>query len=318
MADRRASYAASRAGPAVASCRVPERGHGGWRADPVPRTIGRAQGGVPFSIVVEPHERDLYAARYPGVEIKTVPFSHRGVVPVRNWVFDDALEQGVDRFWILDDNISRIRRAYKDLRLRVESPGVAFAVTEDIADRFENVAICGLEYSFFGNKRKAPLALNCRVYSFALINTAIPYRWRGIYNEDTDLCLQVLSGGWCTFLNLVFLAVKQPTMTMKGGNTDSIYTGDGRLKMARSLERLWPGVVTVDRRFRRPQHVVDWSHFTTPLKLREGVTLDPTPNEYGLKLAKRGPVTRRDLKAIVESYAADGGVVIDAEPTGQR
>ena len=43
--------------------------------------------------------------------------------------------------------------------------------------------------------------------------------------------------------------------------------------MARSLERAWPYVVRVDRRFKRPQHKVrgEWRFFDTPLILREGV-----------------------------------------------
>lgn len=35
--------------------------------------------------------------------------------------------------------------------------------------------------------------------------------------------------------------------------------------MARSLERLWPHIVTIDRRFGRPQHVVDWKRLKARL-----------------------------------------------------
>ena len=57
------------------------------------------------------------------------------------------------------------------------------------------------------------------------------------------------------------------TMTMKGGNMAQLYQGDGRLTMARSLERMWPGVVSINRRFGRPQHVVknSWRNFDTSL-----------------------------------------------------
>ena len=83
--------------------------------------------------------------------------------------------------------------------------------------------------------------------------------------------------------------MKMRTMTMRGGNSDQLYKGDGRLTMARSLERVWPYVVSTDRRFQRPQHVVRhaWRRFDTPLKLKPGV--DPSSmeaNEYGLRLAK--------------------------------
>lgn len=127
-------------------------------------------------------------------------------------------------------------------------------------------------------------------------------RWRGRYNEDTDLCLQVLASGECTVLVNVFLIAKAATMTMKGGNSDELYKGDGRLRMARSLERMWPGVVETRRRFRRPQHVVKnaWRKFDTPLRLKPGVVVPSEPNEFGLKLVEVAPVQSPRLRALLE------------------
>ena len=107
------------------------------------------------------------------------------------------------------------------------------------------------------------------------------------YNEDTDLCLQVLSGGWCTVLMNAFLIDKMATMQMKGGNTDVLYKGDGRLVMAKSLERMWPGVVKTERRFNRPQHVIKnaWKGFDTELIRRKDIDWDNLKtNNYGMKL----------------------------------
>jgi hypothetical protein len=138
---------------------------------------------------------------------------------------------------------------------------------------------------FLPNGHKiAPFYLNVHVYSCLLIKNDLPFRWRGRYNEDTDLCLQVLAAGWCTVLINAFLIFKVRTMRMKGGNTDELYKDDGRLRMARSLERMWPGVVTVDRRFKRPQHIVKWNKFDTPLKLKPGIEIPLEPNEYGMEL----------------------------------
>jgi hypothetical protein len=119
---------------------------------------------------------------------------------------------------------------------------------------------------------------------------SLPHRWRGRYNEDTDLCLQVLADKWCTVLFNAFSIQKMRTMTMKGGNSDQLYDGDGRLKMARSLERVWPGVVTTDRRYGRPQHVIAnaWKNFDTPLIPR--ADFDPTKldivDDYGMKVVQ--------------------------------
>ena len=149
-----------------------------------------------------------------------------------------------------------------------------------------------------------PFYLNVHVYSTLLIRNDLQYRWRGRYNEDTDLCLQVLSGGWCTVLMNAFLIEKMATMKMKGGNTDILYKGDGRLKMARSLERVWPGVVYVDRRFNRPQHVVkdSWKKFDTLLIRRKDIDWDTLEsNNYGLKLKQVAEkVKSKELQKLLE------------------
>jgi hypothetical protein len=50
-------------------------------------------------------------------------------------------------------------------------------------------------------------------------------------------------------------------MTMKGGNTDELYQGDGRLKMAQSLYEQHPDVVTITEKWGRPQHHVNYKIF---------------------------------------------------------
>jgi hypothetical protein len=100
-------------------------------------------------------------------------------------------------------------------------------------------------------------------------------------------------------------------MEMKGGMTDSnenSYRGDGRLKMARTLERRWPGVVTTRRRFQRPQHVVkaNWAYFDTPLRLKPGINLGSlAANEYDLELVSVKETQSDRLKGFVSDWAAE-------------
>lgn len=250
---------------------------------------------TPFKLVVEPQEFDEYAKRYGKDQIYTLPFYNLGLggIPARNWVWEHARAAGHVRHWILDDNIYFMRRRFKARRFRCDS-GPGFRAVEDFTDRYENIAISGLNYCFFTPDRSkiAPFFLNNHVYSCLLIRNDLPHRWRGRYNEDTDLCLQVLSAGWCTVLVNAFSIYKKQTMTMKGGNSDQLYKGDGRLKMARSLERVWPYVVTVDRRFDRPQHMIrdEWKKFSTPLIRRKDIDFSKLkePNEYGLELKQVG------------------------------
>jgi hypothetical protein len=140
------------------------------------------------------------------------------------------------------------------------------------------------------------------VYSCTLFLNSLPHRWRTPLNDDTDINLQVLASGWCTILVNCFSVQKQQTMKVKGGNTGIYVNNDGRLKMARSLERLWPGVVEIYRRFGRPQHKVKWSKFDTPLKRRADVEIDPTPNEYGLTLNALGDIESRELRELLAGW----------------
>lgn len=256
---------------------------------------------VSFHLVVEPQEKGIYAAKYGEQRILMLPADDQGLIYSRNWIKEHATAAGFERHWQLDDNLRETFRLYRGNRLPCNS-GVALRAVEDFVDRYQNVALAGLNYTMFAVGKPPPFYVNQRVYSCSLILNAIPQRWRARYNDDTDLCLQVLAAGWCTVLFNAFLVEKKTTMTMKGGNTDALYQGDGRLRMAKSLERLWPGVVETKRRFKRPQHVVKdaWKRFDTPLKLKPGVDLAAIPpNDYGLKLVAVKEVKSERLKRLL-------------------
>jgi hypothetical protein len=232
---------------------------------------------VPYSIVVEPQEFDAYAAVIDPAKILTLPFSNlgQGSIPARNWVWDHAQSTGATRHWILDDNIRGFYRLHDNAKIQCADP-VPFVAIEDFADKFENVALCGMNYDFLAKRKFGPPAFvpNTRVYSCILIDNAIPYRWRGRYNEDTDLSLRALKDGYCTLLFNAFLAMKAATMTMKGGNTDELYKDDGRLKMAESLREQHPDVARVIWRFNRWQHYVDYGRFKRNKRIE---VADPPP-----------------------------------------
>ena len=267
--------------------------------------------GVPFRLVVEPQEAAQYTEHFGQEHVLILPFSNlgQGSIPARNWIKDHATTEGHARHWQLDDNIRLIRRMWRGKRIPCNA-GVALRACEDWTDRYENIAIAGLNYTMFaytGGVRvkhggMPPFYLNAHVYSCTLVLNSLPHRWRGRYNEDTDICLQVLGDGWCTVLINAFLAEKVQTMVMKGGNTSALYQGDGRLKMARALERKWPGVVETRRKWQRPQHVIkdNWRRFDTPLKRRVDAAVPAVPNEYGMRLRQVAPEIKSErLRALL-------------------
>lgn len=260
---------------------------GRWESRRTAKALDRI--GVPFKIVVEPKEFDLYASVIATEKIRVLPFSNlgQGSIPARNWVWEDAVSQGLARHWILDDNISGFMRLNRNLKTPVGS-GTIFAAAEDFTERYTNVALSGFNYSMFASRKEPsipPFVLNTRIYSCILINNAIPYRWRGRYNEDTDLSLRALKDGLAIILFNAFLADKESTMIMRGGNTEDLYKGDGRLKMAESLRDQHPELVKITRKRGRWQHHVDYRPFRrNGLIQREGLVVEPGINNYGMVL----------------------------------
>lgn len=248
--------------------------------------------GVPYRIVIEPQELEQYSAVIDPQKILVLPFSNlgQGSIPARNWVWEHSISEGAERHWILDDNINNFFRLNNNLKVPV-SDGTIFKAAEDFSDRYENVAISGLNYFMFASRKSkiAPFTMNTRIYSCILIKNDIPYRWRGRYNEDTDLSLRALKDGWCTILFNAFLAEKSVTMTMKGGNTEDLYLiENGRLKMAQSLQKQHPDVTKITWKWGRWQHSVDYRPFKgNRLIKKPGIIIPEGVNNYGMVLVKK-------------------------------
>lgn len=248
---------------------------------------------VPYHIVVEPQEFEQYSSVIDKKKIIVLPFSNlgQGSIPARNFVWEHAIKRGTSHHWILDDNIGWFARLHKNKKVRVDS-GVCFVAVEDFVDRYENVALAGIQYeTFVPCMQKHPaFILNTRIYSCILIKNEIPFRWRGRYNEDTDLSLRVLKSGLCTFLIQAFVCKKMATMRMKGGNTSELYKGTGRLEMAQSLQKQHPDVVKIKWKWGRFQHEVNYRPFrNNKLIKKPGVIIPEGVNNYGMVLKKIDP-----------------------------
>ncbi len=249
---------------------------------------------TPYHIVVEPQEYDLYASVIDPKKIYVLPFSNlgQGSIPARNWVWEHSIEIGAKRHWILDDNIHYFCRLNGNMKYRFDS-GTPFRVAEEFVDRYTNVALAGFQYEFLAPRKSShpPFILNTRIYSCILIKNDLPYRWRGRYNEDTDLSLRALKDGWCTTLFNAFLAKKHQTLSMKGGNTDELYKDNGRLLMAQSLQDQHPDVTRIVWKWNRWQHEVDYSRFKyNRLIKRDDIVIPEGVNNYGMRLVKRDTI----------------------------
>ena len=259
---------------------------GRWESRLTSKALERMK--AEYRIVVEPQEYENYAKYIDKKKILILHFSNlgQGSIPARNWVWEHAISEKSKKHWILDDNIYDFYRLNKNKRHIVQTP-VIFRCCEDFTERYENVPISGMNYRFFvvATEKYPPFYVNTRVYSCILIDNSIKHRWRGRYNEDTDLCLRVLKDGFCSILFNAFLIEKAATMRLKGGNTDELYAGDGRLKMAQSLQEQHPDICTITWKFNRWQHQVNYDVFKKNKLIRiKDLKLRNVINNYGMQL----------------------------------
>ena len=202
------------------------------------------------------------------------------------------------KHWVMDDNMAGFYRFHKNQRIKCVHP-TAIHQAEITSDRFDNVWLSGLQYKSFCPeicKDKKNVITNTRIYSCILIRNDLDVelkteRWRGKYNEDTDLSLRVLKAGGANMLFLNFLCDKQTTKSCKGGNTDSIYKGDGIKMKLDSLIAQHPDVTKKSHKYQKEfHHQVDYSTWAkNPLykdgrPVESGAQAPEDINEFGLKL----------------------------------
>ncbi len=259
--------------------------------------------GVPFSVVVVEDQYEQYAAVIDESKLLVLDPSYlrdydtcdelgdtksKGSGAARNFIWDHSISEGYPWHWIVDDNIVGFWRMNNNRQIRV-SDGTILRCMEDFVLRYENIAMAGPNYYMFVSRKAAvpPVVFNTRIYSCNLIRNDVPFRWRGRYNEDTILSLDMLKAGWCTALFNAFMQWKMPTQTIAGGNTEDLYADEGTLPKSRMLVAVHPDISRLVWRFNRWHHHVDYRPFKqNKLIKRSDVEISDEPNEYGMKLVK--------------------------------
>lgn len=273
---------------------------GRW-ANPLTHKALKAMG-VPHRIIVEKAEVQLYAktcdapmlilpecylSRYDTCD-DVGDARSKGPGAARNYAMDHSISLGAARHWVMDDNLDAFHYLNRNEKFEVECDATIRAM-EDFVDRYQNIAIAGPNYYSFAKKTDAlpAFVLNTRIYSCLLIDNAAGLRWRGRYNEDTDLSLRALKAGLCTLQFNAFLCGKITTQRMRGGNTDDFYRDDGTLPKSQMLADLHPDVAAVVWKFGRWHHKVNYKPFKRNLLipiegLAERIKSGPRINDYGM------------------------------------
>lgn len=259
--------------------------------------------GIPYLVVIERQEFEQYAAVIDPAKILILDPRYqaeydtfddlgdtksKGPGAARNFAWDHAIASGATWHWVMDDNIRGFYRFNRNMKIPV-SDGTVFRCMEDFVLRFDNVAMAGPNYFMFCSRKtqQPPFVLNTRIYSCNLIRNDVPFRWRGRYNEDTDLSLRILKAGLCTVQFQAFLQYKMPTQTVKGGNDADFYAREGTLPKSRMLVQMHPDVSRLAWRFGREHHYVDYSRFKSLRpKPKAGVLIPEGVDNYGMTLQR--------------------------------
>lgn len=257
--------------------------------------------GVPYYIVVEEQEYEQYTAVIDAKKVLVLDKKYQrdydtfddlgltksvGPGAARNFAWDHSIANGFAWHWVMDDNIRHFFRLHKNKRIRV-GDGTIFRCMEDFVLRYDNVGMAGPNYAMFAPERdkQPPFVTNTRIYSCNLIRNDLPLRWRGRYNEDTDLSLRMLKAGWCTVQFNAFLQQKIQTQKTKGGNTAEFYAKEGTYNKSKMQVEMHPDVSRMTYRFGRVHHYVDYRSFKKlRLRLREDIDLPAGTNNYGMVL----------------------------------
>lgn len=279
-------------------------------------------------IVVEPQEVELYKQhmdlryctvleldmsykdRYDRIDEEMSQGFSTGPGAVRNFVRDHSNDNGFKWHWVLDDNIECFDRYWRGHKIYSHSSEI-FSTVEDFVDRYKNIGQAGLNYSKFckGMNKIPPYVTNTRIYSFLLNNNDVvgkEFNWRGTWNEDTILSLDILKAGYCTVQFNQMLGAKITTQKVKGGNTAEFYAKDGTYLKSLMLEKAHPDVAKVEWKFSRWHHEVDYSGFKQELQLKdEYKSLPEETNEHEqiiVRIPEDWIETEKDCREYIEAH----------------
>lgn len=257
--------------------------------------------GVHYRLVVEPQELDAYESEVGPGKVLELDMRYKemydpcdahgmtkslGPGPARNFIWDHSISGGHEWHWVMDDNIFDFRWSNHNEQPRF-ADGSGFWLMEEFVLRYQNIGMAGPHYEMFvpRKEKRPPFTMNTRIYSCNLIRNDLPFRWRGRYNEDTDLSLCMLKSGYCTVLFNTVLQRKTATQVIQGGNTAEFYSHEGTLDKSKMQAQLHPDVSRVMWRFGRWHHYVDYRRFKG-LRLRP--RKDARAEKYEISVKPRG------------------------------
>lgn len=236
---------------------IPSRGRSDTAT--IPRVFDAE--GIPYTLVVEPHEYDAYAQRFPAADVLRLPESDRGVWYVRQFILEYCRENNIDWYWQFDDNIKRFVGAGKPC-----TATEALAYAEQLVKEYANLAMVSFDYQQYAFRQRVEYSVNRRA-ACAVLTWSGP---GGDYipidpKEDVDFQLQRLAAGMSTIL-IHRYAMEKPPMGCGGkGGCHDMYASGKHVESAKRMLEKWPHTSPVEK----PRGLdvrVDWAAFPNTLR----------------------------------------------------
>lgn len=239
----------------------------------------------------------------------------------RNFCWKHSKDNGFAAHHVLDDNITNFYCLNQNLRVKCQT-GAYIGAMEDHFLAHDNLAISGPHYRMFAlsNERHPSHTYNTRIYSWLLIRNDLwdkGFKWRGTWNEDTILSLDVLKAGYATCQYYAFLQNKLGTTTLKGGNTEEFYSKEGTTRKSQMLADVHPDVAKVVWKFSRVHHEVDYSPFANnDPQFRPERMPHPDNYDYGMYMISMNTTNDYATKEELEAKYSREDAVFLLDGTG--
>jgi hypothetical protein len=269
---------------------------GRYLTNPTSKTLNKMS--INYFVIVEKNEYEDYKKIIDEKKLLILPQKFKdeydtfwndddprtGPGPARNFAWEHSIQQGFEYHWVLDDNIESFERFNNNKKIKCFC-GDPFYILEDFVLRYQNIVISGFAYANFlhWHEYSPPIKFNTRIYSCLLIQNKTPLRWRGRYNEDTDICIRALKMGFCTVQTNIFLQGKMSTQKINGGNTEEFYASEGTKNKSKMLEDMHPDICKMTWKFNRWHHHCNYKIFTNNKPIFKSENYECTLDKMVLK-----------------------------------
>lgn len=200
------------------------------------------EAGLDYYLLIEPHDYQNYLTYHPKSRLVVMDKDNQGVWYARTYAMNHANANGHLYCWEFDDDMKWFCYRMNGKMVRT-SPRHLISLVEQTTYQFSNIGAAGIGDAgfIFGYDNKPPVVYNAMVFQAMLLRTDTGLSFRPDVVEDADYSLQLLHAGWVTLTYKRIGQSTATTMKMKGGQTDTAYEGDGRLKQMQKLLEYHPG-----------------------------------------------------------------------------